>query len=253
MADYKGRMKFGNKTRNERYRQLLNVVTGDPLWADVQLLIGEGGADAAAIVDESSASRTVTSSGTGTAFDDAQFVFGSVSALVATQTFSFFEVAHDATNMDITDTWTCEMRVRWDAHNNNVQIVNKGDTVASSGFQLLVVPAGGIQMSAWDGAQGVTVNLTGTALLDNTWYDIALEKNGTQWTTFVDGVVYLQATETAPPGVLANSIQFGHSRLSTYNAQTAPNIWYDELRWTQGQARYGGAGYTIATEAFPRS
>jgi hypothetical protein len=52
--DYKGRMKFGNKTRNQRYRQILNAETSsDPSWSNVVLLLDwSDGADGVAFTAE---------------------------------------------------------------------------------------------------------------------------------------------------------------------------------------------------------
>ena len=85
----------------------------------------------------------------------------------------------------------------------------------------------------------------------NTWYTVAVDKDSSnKYRIYIDGV--FKGGSTVSETLFASGEKF------TVGAQdfggAAADMFADEIRVTKGVARYASdSGYTVATEAFPRS
>jgi Concanavalin A-like lectin/glucanases superfamily len=95
------------------------------------------------------------------------------------------------------------------------------------------------------GNAGGTFGGVGTAVNDNAWHDIAIQRLGTSIYIHVDGTLVSTSTSTVQMGGTTGYIYMG---MNSFNA--AHYVGYmDEYRFTAGVARYGASNYTPA--AFP--
>ncbi|HNT28669.1 MAG TPA: LamG domain-containing protein, partial [bacterium] len=126
----------------------------------------------------------------------------------------YVEVAHNAL-LDLAGNWTIEAWVNQDSDTDQAAIIRKGGTTSYPAYYLYGanygVPYGGYYYSAGSfySASGVTEPANGD------WYHVALVKNGTALTIFVDGEP--SAATTAASASYANSenLFFGSRRSST--------------------------------------
>jgi hypothetical protein len=121
---------------------------------------------------------------------------------------------------------------------------------ATSYWELSILNTTGtysIQFLFYNGsARTVTVNSTG--LLINTWYHILMAKDGNDYYFFQDGT--LQGTkQTNTNSVLAVA---GGVQIGGINAGSLFNGWFDEVKLSQGSARYV-ADFTPPTSAYAKT
>ena len=101
------------------------------------------------------------------------------------------------------------------------------------------------------GSAGILRLASGFTASTNTWYTVAVDKDASStYRMYIDGDMEVSATES--------ETLFTSSENFTVGAQdfggAATNLFADEIRVTKGVARYASdSGYTVATEAFPRS
>lgn len=82
----------------------------------------------------------------------------------------------------------------------------------------------------------------------NTWYHIALVKNGTTITPYLNGVASL----SYDVGSRTNNQAFAYARIGNDAQGYSSALYMDEIRITKGVARYTG-NFTPPTTTFPRS
>lgn len=147
--------------------------------------------------------------------------------------------------------FTIEMWVRFPSNTGDIRtFLTKGWGSGAFAPYVFLQTATGVTFyssssgSSWDIASGVTV--IGTTSL-NTWYHIAVTRNGSNFRIFVDGT-QVGSTFTSSATLLSNSsdvtIGSGISGSSTF-----VNCYIDDLRITKGYARYT-SNFTPTTTAF---
>jgi hypothetical protein len=105
-----------------------------------------------------------------------------------------------------------------------------------------------------DGTTNV-VHLTGsTNLCDGAWHKIAVTRAGNAYRLYIDGVLEASATSSGVVGgTVANHlglISMGGSEAGAFS-NLLRDGYIDEVRFTNGVARYTGSTYTPDTAAFP--
>jgi len=96
--------------------------------------------------------------------------------------------------------------------------------------------------TSWNIATAVSIG----GIVVNTWYHIALVRNGSTFTPYINGVA---GTATTSSATLASStLPFSIGAVG--NGQSPFNGYIDDFRITRGLARYT-ASFTPPTQAFP--
>lgn len=231
---------------------------GDPSFANVVLLVGFNGADAATTTtDESPSAHTLTFNGNAQ-LDTAQFKFGA-SSLLCDGTTDYVSAA-DHANWDLSDAnsdqFTIECWVR-----RNGTVINKtiiSQTAASQGaFSLRFPNTGGtteltFNLSNSGTANDVSITTSGASVTAGAWHHVAVDKDSAgKIRVYANGVMYGSSTP-------ANSAMFNSSAVLAIGADSDAGRsfdgWIDEVRITKGVARYASdSGYSVPSAAFPRS
>jgi hypothetical protein len=102
--------------------------------------------------------------------------------------------------------------------------------------------------STWNIASAVNI---GTNSL-NTWQHIALVRNGTTFTPYLNGVA--GTTTTSSSAIYWNSGTSNVNQITVGGTEASTQLlngYIDDLRITRGYARYSGSTYTVPTAAFP--
>ena len=231
----------------------------DPYWANVVLLMGmEEAGSPQAFVDESSFARAMTIVG-NTKPDTAQFKFGAQSAR--------FDGASDEITAADSTAWlfgaavpfTIEAWVRFaslpTAESGCVIVGHYNSTVNQRSwvFQLNTVasPTELTFVYSLDGTANAQVRGNWGPVI-NTWYHLAVTRQaGGTMIVFVDGVAI--ASDAGSASAFHNSTDL--LRIGVLNTSAGSRRWMDgwidELRITNGVARYVG-NFTPPTAAFPR-
>lgn len=226
-------------------------MTGDPYWDSVVFLSGfEGGS----VVDESPLAQTVTLTGT-TAADAGQFRYGTQS-LVHPNTGGMAWVADNAAFFDALDPFTVEYSM-WI---NNVGgfgervLISQWNEATSQSWKS-TWSSGFFDFRVSSAATGSGSTVVGGAWSPtiNTWYDVAIDFDGTTYRYYVDGVMLASATSTVSIFNSSSKLALGAMNTGAAAYQDGFNGYLDEVRVTAGVARYADdGGYTPLGAAFPR-
>ncbi len=226
-------------------------------FANVKLLLGFEGVDAAtATSDESGAAHGAATFNGNAQLDTAQFKFGASSLLLdGTGDFITFP---DSADWDLSDNnsdlFTVECFIRPHSASNQ-SIVGQG-SFGSNTLSWVLWFSAAKQLSFYTSSGGNlitnTIGGTGTIMTLDTWYHVACDKDATgKIRLYVDGTMVGSATP-------ADSTFFNSTAVISIGSTDVPgnafNGWIDELRITKGQAAYASdAGFIAPTAAFPRS
>jgi hypothetical protein len=202
------------------------------------VLIGGNGEDASTIIlDEGNEHKTITVTGNAQ-IDAAVKKFGSGAV--------YFDGAGDWLGFPFGDAdfnlppmWTHEAWINFAVDTGDQTIFGVWNS-PSSGYQLRFL-AGSLDWFCFGGT-----NFSGSFAPDvETWYHVAIDRDGTTTRLYVNGTM-IASTTGAQSGTA--DIEF------TVGAGSGLfNGWIDEYRFTSGVARYASdSGYTTPTSAFPR-
>jgi hypothetical protein len=225
---------FQNEQSVAKRAAIWPIAGGDSYWANVSLLLHMDGSNGSTTFTDSS-SNAITVTGYGNAqISTAQSKFGGASAyfdgngdyLLTASSLAPFQMG--------TGDFTVEAFIR------------PAESVAS--YRSLI----GLQSGDIDTLYILSGQLTwyssgsaaGTIAVD-TWYHVAVTRQGTSLRTFIDGVLVNTSTNS-------NDMTFGRLRVGTSAVLTSEWFqgWMDELRITKGVARYT-ANFTAPTAPFP--
>lgn len=236
----------------------------DPNFANVVLLAKMNGTNGSTtFTDSSSYARTITAHSTAK-ISTAQSKFGGASGLFAgthnaTTNQTAISVADSADvdfgSGDFTVEFWIFLTSLADSFNISHGLVSKRASTAV--FSPINIEASFVsgpftrlkgQVST-SGASWVTCQST-TNLSANTWYHVALTRNGSDLRLFLDGTQQ-GSTQTVSGALMTNSAQLTMAAAST-NRDYGLKGHMDELRITKGVARYT-ANFTAPTAEFPTS
>lgn len=223
---------------------------GDPHWSSVALLLGfETGLN-----DESSYARSATfgaGSGGGLASS-----FGRFGTRSFQRNGSAILTFPDAASWPSgTNPFTLEFWVYFTAAptGTSVHLLGHYDTAGQRSWSLNL-ESGALRLSLSSDGSTLTPKASAAwAPSINTWYHVAADFDGTNYRTYVNGVMN---GKTGTPLSLHNSTApVSVSCALTSGASNGTFSGYmDEVRITKGVARYASdAGFTVPTAAFPRS
>jgi hypothetical protein len=99
-------------------------------------------------------------------------------------------------------------------------------------------------------ANGVAAIATSVGTLSlNAWHHIVVQRSGTAWTQYLDGVTDGTATDSTNLTATGPTTLGGTSRA----AGDSGTGFMDEVRVTKGVARYAGSSFAVPTAPFPDS
>jgi hypothetical protein len=214
----------------------------------VKLLLHCDGTDASTtFIDSSTAVRTMTAVANAQ-IDTAQSKFGGASGLFDGS--GDYVSAADSPDWDLPGgDFTIDLWARWNAVPGvgaNQFFVAQED-VGTDNWIWYVNNTAGQQALTFFHQTSSTIrgmmhaNMT---IANSTWYHFAVEKTGTTTNFYQDGTRLTTVVDTAwgTPGVIAASLRVG-GRLASVGSSDF-NGWLDEVRISQGIARYNGSNFT---------
>jgi hypothetical protein len=220
-------------------------VNGDPSWSNVSLLLQMDGSNGSTtFTDSSSNALSVTAVGNAQ-ISTAQAKFGQSGLFDGSG--DYLSIANNSVFDVGSGNFTLEAWVRPTTSTANLRLIYVKRT-AGIAHMALAVNAGNFTFwaatatSSWDIVNGVTF---GAASLD-TWYHIAVVRNGNSFTGYRDGVGTSLATSSATIGT-------GSTAAVTIGGEPSGNAFsghLDDYRITKGVARYT-ANFTPSTVAHP--
>jgi hypothetical protein len=240
---------FGNYTVPNLPLPTRRPTEVDALYGNVQAHLHFEGSDASLNIRDRKG-RVWTLLGAAQ-LDTAQFQFG-VSSLLLNGTTSYISTV-DAANIELgAGNFTIECWVRAASFPNSFNgICAKWGAAASRSWDLGVRASTGELEFFYttDGTANLSTVGTGTTLAINTWYHVAVSRDGANLRLFVNGTQVNTTHNIAALVIHNNAAAMLVGRGSTASAE----YWsghIDEFRMTVGAARYT-ANFTPRTEAFP--
>ena len=231
--------------------------SGDPSFANVELLLGFEGADAATTTtDQSPDARVVTFAGSSQ-IDTAQFKFGASSLLL--DGVDDIVTVPDSTDWDFTGQFTIECWFRTGVMTGGTKTLiakrNAASTNISWDFTVTLAAPSGVGFDMSTDGTGIVHSVPAAAaglLAINTWYHIAVDRDASnKIRVYLNGV--MRASKAAATGTPFNSTNVLSIGGRANTGQPFPG-WIDEVRITRGVARYASdSGFTVPSAAFPRS
>jgi hypothetical protein len=212
--------------------------------AAVQLLLHADGASGSTTITDSSAyARSVTALGSA-ALSTTQARFGSTSISLPTAASRATVPTAAAWNLG-TAPFTLELWVYFSSVAGGTGILHVGAAnfygaalvLASTGALTYYVSSGG---TSWDVASAVSVGTVATGQ----WYHVALVRDGSVFSPFLNGVRGTQTTSAAAVFGSSNTVTVG------YPVGLSATGFYDEVRLSTGRAWYSGASFTPPAAAF---
>lgn len=230
----------------------------DPFFANVVLLCGFNDTDGSQIfIDESPAAHTLGFNG-ATHIDTAQSVFGG-SSLLLDGNFDWVDASDSADWHFGSGDFTIEGWFRFASNTTTMGLVTQWNTTGNQrGWMFLYRGAdatdtvGFSRSTNGSGSEPLFATSAWTPTL-NTWYALCVERSGSTWRIYIDGVMLGTQTESITLFNSTSQLYIGGT-LSSGGDKLEFNGWIDEVRITKGVARYASdGGYTVATSQFPRS
>ena len=212
---------------------------GDPYYADTVLILnGDGANNSTTAIDSSPAARTMTAFGNAKLSTTAP-AFGTASMLFDGADDSF-RAAASADFSFGTSPFTIECWVKF-ASVSGLQFLCSGggagnDIRITNGTTLLI-----------RGQSATVISATITAPTAGIWTHMALVRDGSNWTFYVDGNSVASGTSTSAFGVSNNTFFIGSNSEGGFSLNGGM-----EFRMTKGVARYT-SNFTPPTAAFSDS
>lgn len=223
----------------------------DPDWANVSLLAGFDGEDAATDQDDESDNGFTATYVNNAQVDTAQSKF-SRGSLRVDGTDDVVTFPDDAAWQFGSGNFTIEGHYRWNS-DSGVFHQLLGQWQGSSdqrSFAIFRDQSGG-ELELWLSTAGTDAieRITATwAPTLNQWYHVAVDFDGTTYRLYVDGVVLGESTTTVTLHNSTVALSIG----GTPDEENDFDGWADEVRITKGVARYAGA-FTPPKAPFPRA
>lgn len=224
-----------------------NPVTGvqyDNYYDNVSLLLSMNGPNSGtSFLDSSPRSKTVTAN-LNAVTSTAQYKWG-VSSAYFDGSGDYLSVPASTDFSFGTSNFTIELWVYFTSVAANKQLLGASSTTVtfysgSAGNLNYFLSSNG---TSWD----IVNNALMSAVTTNTWYHVALVRNGNVFTPYVNGVAGTPTTSSSP--IYSSPVPLYIGGSST-DSTTTIGGYVDDVRITKGIARYT-ANFTPPTQAFP--
>jgi hypothetical protein len=221
----------------------------DPDFASVSLLLhGDGTNGSTTITDSSSSPKTVTAVGNAQ-ISTAQSKFGGAS-IAFDGTGDWCQIPNNAAFQFGSGDFTIEYWFYPTSLSGLKQHINPGVSPSNLNNSYAIITNGSALLyylssagsTSWNIANGVSM---GTATI-NTWQHIALVRNGSVFTPYLNGTAGTTTTSAAALFNFTSEIRIGSEPTGANPFQG----YMDEFRITKGVARYT-ANFTAPTAPFP--
>lgn len=234
----------------------------DPYFSSVVYLADFEGADEATTFDEQSSGEHVLTFGGNAQLDTAQSRIGT-SSIMFDRTAGTWLTAAASTDFNMTnEDFTIEFDVRWngDPGGNNSTLVEVYQTSPANRCWIVDNSSGANLrfLYSTDGSSTTILSVSWNPAGD-TWYTIAVTRNGANVRLYVDGSQVGSTQDMSTDSINVPSPTQGID-LGGSDVGGSPPIgfslldgWMENVRVTVGVARYTGSSYTVPTEAFPTS
>ena len=241
-----------------------STTVGDVHFPKVKTLLPLNGSNGGtSATDESNSNATVTFQGSSTT-STAQSKFGGSSLYVPNSDPAGIYFGGAGTTIQLTGDFTIEWwvyRVQTTLSSNmvlgpmwGVESVSNPNS-ASNRYALIIgyMSSGETNPQLWCSTNGSSWNLINGAYLGtaaagtvNQWVHMALTRSGATWNYYADGTRTYTANHGSDALPAAGSyVTLGKS----YTDANSYEAYYNDLRITQGVARYTGASFTVPTNA----
>lgn len=215
----------------------------------VSSLLHFNGADTSTVFTDETG-KTWTAQGNAQ-LDTAQKKFGTASLLLDGTLDYITTPTHNDFNLGGGD-FTIDFQIRFNALpllNNNKALVHRVHT-DDSGYQINVYDDAGVHSLDFRNFTGVAYSIdikrTISTLLANTWYHIEIDRSGSNFYFFLDGVQQSTTGVDADPTTdNVGTLYLGANRVGDQSCDG----WIDEFRMSKGVARHT-ANFTPPTEEY---
>lgn len=228
---------------------------GDPFFANVVLLVSFDGTDGATTAtDDSNSGHTLTFNGNAQLDTGVAPPFGTAS-LLSDGSGDYVSIP-DSSDWHMTGDATWEWFAWLPVVNQLFQnfLTQSGASGNFSWRFATVFQDLQIRLST-DGTTEQTPSSTGNAILATTWQHYCVEREGSKFRIYIDGVMVGSSTALGAVALFDSNASLGIGAMASGTPgddSIAANI--KEVRITKGVARYASdAGFTPPTAAFPRS
>ncbi len=214
----------------------VKAALNDPYWSNVVCMF-----NCESLIDASSAASTVTNHGVTVNSSNAKFgssfYFNGPSYLTAYNT--------NITNFG-SGNFTIELWVNPTTSGSWMSLFDsRASGSVPTGLAISINPSLAIEAAYKNTSSGVATSATGVVTL-NTYNHVAMVRNGSNLSVFVNGVSVISTTTTH---VAANqTVYFGNN----FSGGTPFTGYMDDIRITKGIARYT-SNFTPPSQAFPNS
>lgn len=221
---------------------IFGAAGGEESFAEyTKLLCNFEGADGSTTFTDESGNETITAVSMEAEIDTDYYVGGSSSVLISGAGRLYVA----SSSLSLTGDFTIEFDIRFSTVSGDDGFMRIREN--SSGLVAVGFIRDGSTLRLYASTNGTTHNVfngegLGGSLAANTWYTIALVREGTTWSSYRDGTRQWTTTATAATLVGGGSrIHIGGDYASTYRMDG----WMDRVRITNGAARWSGASYTV--------
>ncbi len=229
-----------------------NASPQDPFFTNVELLLPFNESDGFTTTDDQSNRSRIMTFNTGCVVDDAQEKFGDASL----RTDGAGEIhTPDAAGFEFgSNAFTVECHVRWDTSIGSqvhvfVSKYHGGDSHRAWRIDFDQVGGNLRFIYSIDGAGGGSNKIAqgSWSPVADTWYHLAADRTGSDSKVYADGAVIGTLSEASAIDANHSDIYIGNSEDLDVNMGAG---WIDNVRITNGTARYQGA-FTAPIEPYP--
>lgn len=223
----------------------------DPSFSSVSLLLHMDGSNGSTtFTDSSSNAMTVTANGNAQV-STAQSKFGGASAYFD-GTGDFLVVSETAAIEPGSSDLTWEMWIKTSNSTRYATLYSRSPASFASGMWSLMInytstTSGNLALFIGNySTSAPLITTSGVSVRDDAWHHIAVVRNGSAWTIYIDGTSRGTGTWSGTIADISGNVYVGRDQFYTRDYTG----YIDELRITKGVARYT-ATFTPSTTAFP--
>jgi hypothetical protein len=229
----------------------VGTTTGDVYYPQTSLLMHFNGTNGSTTMTDSSKNNLAVTSNNGAAISTAQSKFGG-SSVFFDGTNDYVSIPDNEALEPGTSDLTWEMWIKTTSSVQYATLYSRTPSSFSSGMWSLMINSTSstsgdvaLYMADYVGASNLLLLTTGVSIRDDVWHHIAIVRNGSAWTCYVDGTS--RATGTFSGGIsnISSGPRIGADEFYGRYFQG----YIDEVRVTKGIARYT-SNFTPSTTQF---